>query len=89
MLIAGALALVATLADSIRLFANAGDRSALALAAWAIWALALVGPLGLAVQERRRKTPLPPSEAAWKYLVLGYGLAIFALRVIEVCLGRG
>jgi hypothetical protein len=85
----GALALIVTLADTARLFVKAGERSDLALFTWALWAVALVGPLAMAAKERRRKTAVPPREAAWQYLLLGYGLAIFALRVIEVACRTG
>ena len=88
MLIAGACALVVTLADTLRLFVKLGDWSPVAVAAWAFWAVALFGPWAVALRVRRRAS-VPSDEAGWTYVLLGYGLAIFALRVIETCRGRG
>jgi hypothetical protein len=83
MLAAGILALAAAIADTARLFIRSGDRSLPALVAWALWTAALAGPLVLAVRERRRRAPAAPRETAWTYLVLGYGMAIFALHVMD------
>jgi hypothetical protein len=89
-MILGALGLAATLAETVRLFIRSGSASYAfpALAVWVMWAAGLVAPLAWAIRERRRTTPAPPDEIAKNYLVVGYGLAILALGVVEVCLSR-
>ncbi len=81
----GTLALVATLADTIRLFLRVGDHSWLALFQWGVWVVWLCVPLAWAIRGLNRPKPLDPLP----YLVFGYGTAGFALRVAELCLAHG
>jgi hypothetical protein len=81
-LVFGVLGFVGTAADTIRLFLRAPSRSAPALAAWALWCAWLVLPLGWAVRSFKRATIADLAA----YLILGYGTAAMALRVLEVCL---
>lgn len=85
MLLFGAFALLATLFDTARLFLQSTDRSIPALLAWGMWTIALVAPLSLAARERGTGR-VPGGNGARNYLVLGYGMAVFALRVVEACL---
>jgi hypothetical protein len=79
----GALALVVSMADTARLFVRAGNYAFPAIAIWSIWTLGLTAPLIWAWRE-----PMSRRDAARNYLVLGYGTAILALRVVETCLPR-
>ena len=78
----GIVALIVTMADTIRLFLRAGDYSALALFQWGAWAVWLLVPFAWAIREINRPKPVDPTP----YLVFGYGTAGFALRIAEVCL---
>jgi len=94
----GGLGLLATGADTVRLFAKAEDHSPVALLVWALWGLALVAPLAWVARQQVRARALGPdlapavrdelSRSAAGALLLGYGLAVFALRVVELCLRR-
>lgn len=76
-----------TFGNTVRLFLLAEDRSAWAVAAWAVWSVALAAPLIFAALERRQP-PYPRQRAvALNYILLGYGLAGFALLVIGSRLG--
>ena len=78
----GLLGLIATMAETIRLFLRAGDHSFLALFQWGTWVVWLFVPLAWTIRELNRPRPLDPMP----YLVFGYGTAGFALRVAELCL---
>ena len=98
LLLFGAVGLAVTGADSIRLFLRAGDRSLPALVIWGFWGLVLLAPLASAARQRLRARALEPTlapvvreelaSAAASSLLLGYGTAIFALRVVDLCLRR-
>jgi hypothetical protein len=78
----GTLALIATLADTVRMFLQAGDQSWLALLQWGVWMVWLLVPLAWTIRELNRPKPLDPVP----YLVFGYGTAGFALRIAALCL---
>ena len=78
----GVLALITTMADTIRLFLRTDDHSWLALFQWGLWVVWLIVPLAWTIRELGRPKGLDP----WPYLIFGYGTAGFALRVAGLCL---
>ena len=94
MLIFGALSLLVTLGDTARLFLRAHDHSGVAVGLWGVWSLALVMPLAWAIRDRGRPNVRSGRDVGmgrdvgWNYLVLGYGTAILALRIVEISMAR-
>jgi hypothetical protein len=86
-LVFGALSLLVTLGDTARLFLRAHDHSGVAIGVWSVWSLALVMPLAWAIRELRRPN-VRTRDVARNYLVLGYGTAILALRIVEISMAR-
>jgi len=94
----GAIGLLLTLGSTIRLFAQTDDHSALAVVVWGVFALWLPVPYVWAVRRIRRLARLPSDTPAAvreelhasmvAYLTLGYGTAVFALSVIQMCVSR-
>ena len=98
LLVWGIVGLLVTGADTVRLFLRANDYSPAALAVWTFWGVSLAAPLAWAVRQRGRAAALGREVApairdelwrsAWGTLLLGYGMAVFALRVVDLCLRR-
>ena len=78
----GILGLIATMADTVRLFLRAEDHSWLALFQWGVWGVWLFVPLAWTIREFNRPKPVDPVP----YLIFGYATAGFALRIAKVCL---
>jgi hypothetical protein len=87
-LVFGALGLFVTLGDTARLFLRAKDHSTLAIGLWGVWSLALVIPLAWAAREIGRPDARAHRTVALNYLVLGYGTAILALRIVEISMAH-